>query len=338
MQFEFTDPQTEFERLIGGHYSINAFGPIEVGDADKFRDFLVRSGPPPRTTVYINSNGGDVEEAIAIGRLVRDAWFSTSIGVCALAPEGPNELIAHREWLPGRCMSAATLIFLGGRLRYFPDKSEFGVHQFSFRNPSPDNISRSQILSAKIGRYIADMGVSADFLEYSSSTQSTGIRLIDETGLIQMAVVTGGETDVKWTVQARAKMIYVRGERDSLYGHHKVILGHVKAMGFHFMAVIEAQGRESELTTFGLVEIVLNDEEDRIDISDRCQREVNGIYVNVIARISAGEARQIAYSNSFGIQIRASGEAPMFLGIAPMNTNGGTDELNTFFDAFSVVA
>lgn len=129
-------------------------------------------------------------------------------------------------------------------------------------------------------------------------------------------------------------MIYVRGERDSLFGHHKVMLGHTKGAGFFFWAVIEAQGREDELTTLGLVEIVLNGEEKKIDISNRCERIVSGIYVNVFAKITQEEARAIAYSTSFGIHIRFWSDSPMFLGIAPVPTAGGAEQLQTIYNVF----
>lgn len=240
-----------------------------------------------------------------------------------------------RVWLPGKCMSAATLVFIGGKLRYFPQGSEFGVHQFSFKNPSPDNVSQSQVLSAKIARYIADMGISPDFLEFSSSVRSDTILLANENNLKVLGVATGGETDVDWTVQARG-MIYARGERDSLYGHHKILFGYIKGSGFIFWAVIEAQGREDQMISFELVEIVLNGEEKRIDISDRCARVPSGgIYVNVFVKITETEARAIAYSTSVGVHIRFSSDAPVFLGIAAMTTAGGTEQLETIYNAFS---
>lgn len=102
MEFHFTDPQTEFERLIGGHFYINAVGVIEPGDEVKFRNFLTASSPPPRSDVYINSLGGDVDAAIAIGRLIRDYWFSTSVGTYVLdtsAAPSPNA-IAPRKLIP----------------------------------------------------------------------------------------------------------------------------------------------------------------------------------------------------------------------------------------------
>jgi hypothetical protein len=333
LQFEYTDPQTEFEALIGGHFSINAFGVIEPGDDAKFRDFLERSAPPPRTTVYIDSRGGDVDAAIGIGRLIRDAWMHTAIGTYVL--RGTTDFFVEREHLHGQCMSAATLIYLGGRLRYFNAPAQFGVHQFSFRNPSPDELGRSQVLSAKIALYVVEMEVSPEFMELSSSVLSSQIKLVDEVSLRRLKVVTGGETDVTWTVQGRAGGLYVRGERDSLYGHHKVMLHFRRDAVFIFHAVIEAQGRDKELTTFPMVEIVVNGEDRRIDISRRALRTSVGIYVNVMADLSQEEARTLAYSDSFGVQVRASSEAPVFLGIAAMSTDGGKEQLESFFETLS---
>lgn len=333
MQFEYTDPQTEFEKLVGGHFHINAFGRIESGDHKKFLDFLSRTQPPPRISVYINSLGGDVDAAIGIGRTIRDWWFSTSIGTYALDHGASSRPILSRNLIPGKCMSAATLSYLGGRLRYFPEGSEFGIHQFSFRNPSPNDVGHSQMLSARVARFVADMGVRQEFLELSSSTPSDSIRLVSMAELQKMGIVTGGVTDVQWSVHARAKILYVKGERDSLFGHHKVMLCYAKGVGFLFWSVIESQGRERELVGFRVVQIVVNEEDVRIDISGRCNRLVNGIYVNILAQITQEEAKLLAYSESFGLQIRFSTEAPVFFGASAMSTDGGRDQLETFFEA-----
>lgn len=331
MQFTYTEPQTELEKLFGGHFHINAIGKIEHGDGERFRQFLEQINPPPRLTVYIDSIGGDVETAIEIGRIIREHWFSTNIGTYVLDHDNPSLPYVPRKLTPGRCLSAATLVFLGGRLRYVTNGSKFGVHQFSFRDPSPENVGHSQRLSAKIARFVEDMGISTQFLELSSEAPSTDLSLLDEQHLKELKVVTGGATDVTWTVHARNQQMYVRGERDTLYGHQKVMLGYMKGVGFHFWAVIEAQGREAELTGFEVVEIVANDENDRIDVSERCMRVPMGMYVNVFVNISQDEAKLLSYSDGFGIQIRASVEAPIFFGIAPVPTIGGSDQLQTFY-------
>lgn len=335
MEFEYTDPQTDPERLVGGFYYINAFGVIEAGDDAKFKNFLTRFSPPSVTCVYIDSPGGNVEAAINIGRTIRAHRLSTQIGIYVLRQESVSDPIIRRELLAGRCMSAATLMYLGGRLRYFGADAQFGVHQFSFKNPTPEHVGQSQILSAKIAGYVADMGISAAFLEISSSTSSSDIKLIDKDTLAGLSVITGGATDVHWTVQARGEVLYVRGERDSLHGQHKVMLVYAKGAGFLFHAVIEAQGRQTELTEFPLVELILDGWDNVKDISERALRFVNGGDVNIIVKLDEGEARTIAHSTGFGVAVRESSEAPVFLGISPMDTAGGKEQLETFFSVLS---
>lgn len=335
MQFEFTGPQTELEKLFGGHFCINAYGKIKSGDDEKFREFLGQTNPPPRTSVYIDSSGGNVEAAMGIGRLIRSHWFSTAIGSYRLDHGNSPVPLVPRKRISGQCMSAATLVFLAGRLRYYRNDSKFGVHQFSFKNPSPSHIAQSQILSAQIASYVIDMGISPEFLEISSLTASEQVHLLGESELQRLNIVTGSQTLSNWSVQARGHILYVRGERDSMYGHHKVMLCYSKSVGFSFWAVIEAQGRESELSDFGLVEVVINGEEKRIDISERSLRHLNGIYINVFSRITEDEARLIAYSDSFGVQIRLSQEAEMFLGVSAVSTEGGREILESFYSVLS---
>lgn len=332
MQFEYTQPQTELERAFGGFFCINIFGTIEEGDDGRFMKFLERSAPPPRVNIYINSTGGNVEAAVGIGRLIRDGWFSTSVGSYALDSKAAHEFIIPRKFTPGKCLSAATLIFLGGRLRYFDADSEFGVHQFSFKNASPNDLEKSQRLSALVAKYIEDMGVSAAFLEHSSLAPGHHLTMISEKQLRELGIVTGGSTDPVWGMEAHEEGIYVKGERDSIYGHSKVMLCCSKSAGFMFCALVEAMGREQELITFESVEIIANDEDIRIDISNRCDRVVSGIYVMISAMLSDEEARTLAYSKGFGVQVRASPNADIFLGIAAIPTAGGDQKLKGLYN------
>lgn len=329
MEFVYTSPQNDLEKLFGGFFHVNAIGPIEVGDAEKFKRFIERSEVPPRTHVYINSRGGNVEEAIEIGKTIRGGWLSTEVGQYILDFFVPAEFIVPRKWLPGKCMSAATLIYLGGRLRFLQDGAEFGVHQFSFKNPSPSDVSRSQRLSARIARYVSEMGICPEFLELSTEVEGHEIKTVSKKELERLGIVTGGETKVEWTTHARGGGIYVRGERDNIYGHHKIILTYERSSGFQVLAMIEAQGRENELATFGVVEIVIGEDERLIDVSDRCERKLNGIYVGISAKITIDEARVLANAESFGLRVRATKQADMFLGVSPMETVGGKDMLRS---------
>ncbi len=331
MQFFYSEPQNELEKMLGGFFCINAVGTIETGDDAIFAKFLDQHRPPAHMVVYIDSNGGDLEAAIGIGRLIRSYGLWTDIGKYLLDFDASAEFFQPRQRMPGNCMSAATMIYIGGRLRYFGQDSKFGVHRFSFKNPVPEHLGQSQVLSAQLATYVVEMGISPKFLELSSATDAREINLIDESRLKEYGVVTGGETNVEWSVQARGKMIYVRGERDSVFGRHKVMLGYSKEMGFFFWAVIEAQNRFDELLGFGLVEIVLNGEECRIDISQDCNRFQTGSDVQVISTISRDNARAISESDSFGIQIRFGEESPTFLGVSALPTEGGQEQLTSLF-------
>lgn len=338
MQFHYTAPQTSLEEMMGGHFCINAIGNIEPGDDKKFEKFLRTSNPPPRCVVYIDSTGGDVDAAIGIGRLIRGAWFSTDVGRYQIDFDRKSDVpIAHRKKLSGKCMSAATLLYLGGRLRYLDRKAKFGVHQFNFPSAQGDEVprhflSKSQTISARISEYLSDMGISTQFLLLTASTPNDRIQIVDREKLEAIGVVTGGQTGVTWTLEANNGVSYVKGERDSLYGHHKVMLCYRKDIGFSFWAVIETQGRSYELLNFGHVEVVINGEDKRLDISSRVERGESGIYTNVFARISEEEAHEIAFSESFGVQIRFSSEAPLFLGVSAMDTSDGRMKLKTFFE------
>jgi hypothetical protein len=335
MDFHYTEPQNELEKMLGGFFCINAVGTIEHGDDVKFEKFLDAHRPPSHMVVYIDSTGGDLEAGIGIGRQIRHYGLWTDVGSYVLEQTDPSKPLVPRKRAQGRCMSAATMVYLGGRLRFFSEGSRFGVHRFSFKNPLPEHIGESQKLSAKIASYVSDSGVSPEFLELSSATDAKEINLISEQQLKKLGIITGGQTDVEWTVQARGSMMYVRGERDSIYGRHKVMLGFTKGVGFVFWAVIEAQNRFQELTSFGVVEINLNGEDIKIDISDECERFQVGTDVHVFANISNEQARLISVSESFGVQIKFVHESPTFLGISAMDTEGGVEQLSTFYHSLS---
>lgn len=302
MQFHFAEPQTQIEELAGGNFYIHAVGRINPADDIAFEDFLKATNAPPRCTVYIDSIGGDVEAAIGIGRLIRGAWLSTDVGRYEFSGGGKAEpYIRSRKKLGGRCLIAATLMYLGGRLRYLDDEARFGVHQFKFQaSGEPDaaevQVAKAQNLSARISAYVVEMGISSEFLVLSASVPGSEMLYVSRSDLERIGVVTGGQTKVTWTLEANSGLSYVKGDRDSLFGHHKVMLGYRRGHGFLFWAVIETQGRSRELLNFPVVEIVINGEDMRIDVGARCERFENGVYTNFFARVSEEEARAMAHS------------------------------------------
>lgn len=333
MEFIYSTPESDLEKMFGGFHYINAFGLINKGDADLLLSQINNGNIPEGIALYIDSEGGDPEEAIKIGRIIRENRFTTTIGRCEITKpieiDYLNDKIYERRFTKGKCFSAATLVFMGGRLRYKNDGSQFGVHRFSFKNPSPENINYSQILSANIAKYIVDMGIDIEIMNLSSSVDRSSIMIIDEDELIKLNIINkGGETT--WVTTNIKDKIYLRGSRDSIHGIHKIILFHGRSNRVAFWAFIESQGRDIELLVYDSVEIIDKNEKP-LDVSKRIilRQSYNG-FVNILIELKKKELKKIIDTGAIGIIVRYDNKSPIFFGISPMHLGEYSDMVNGF--------
>ena len=158
----------------GGRDFIFADGAFVADTAVKFEQFL-KDHPPAdvHATVVLNSPGGLVDTGLALGRSIRKHGFWTQVGAAlpydiGVSPSVPNRLIPylHRPTappLPGSCISACSIAFLGGVYRFMDYGSEYGVHRFysdsSTPDPNTDMEAVTQELVGEIVSYVAEMGV-----------------------------------------------------------------------------------------------------------------------------------------------------------------------------------
>lgn len=107
----------EVERLIKG-CSIVLSGPIEKGDASRFKDVLKR--PLPEGWRYndliLDSMGGEVGEAIAIAKMVKEAILKTTTTDDRYIPAPKEFKSSSRSLFP--CVSACFLIWVAGAERF----------------------------------------------------------------------------------------------------------------------------------------------------------------------------------------------------------------------------
>jgi hypothetical protein len=125
-------------------------GTINIGAAERVKAEVEAHGEYIKT-VTLDSPGGTVSEALAIGKLIRDKGFSTSVAAGAL------------------CASSCPLVFAGGKERLATPTSAIGVHQIYAAAPAGSMASRlaaagnamsdAQTLTAEISRYLKGMGV-----------------------------------------------------------------------------------------------------------------------------------------------------------------------------------
>lgn len=137
-------------------------GPIEAGLAERVRaELAIFEGP----TVYLNSPGGNLGEAVEIGRLIREAGRDTAIGATDTIPK--NDLCDVECLFPyggfpgaGVCESACAYAFLGGVVRHMDKDDRLGFHRFYA--PGRDvTEAQTQIIAGQLISYMVEMEVDA---------------------------------------------------------------------------------------------------------------------------------------------------------------------------------
>jgi hypothetical protein len=152
-----------------------ATGSILPGVAKSFSDEVEKRGSYIKTVV-LNSPGGSVQDALSMGRLIRDRGFSTEVENGAY------------------CASSCPLMFAGGVQRLAGKSAAIGVHQvFSLGGATDDNMANAQQISALCQKHLRDLGVDVgvwmhametpkDELYYFKSEELLGLKLATSIG------------------------------------------------------------------------------------------------------------------------------------------------------------
>jgi hypothetical protein len=167
------------EMVIDPNSQLYLIGKIVPGDFERFKSAL-RTAPAGLNTINLRSPGGDVMEAVKIGRLVRSLYLDT---LAPLSPEaGPyakhncsSDHPTVRRQGTCLCASACFLIWAGG-LTPFGD--HVYIHRISFDkeyygslSPSEADIKYEQGLRV-VREYLTEMGVPERYYEKLVRTPS----------------------------------------------------------------------------------------------------------------------------------------------------------------------
>jgi hypothetical protein len=152
-------------------------GEIHKGDYQKIKQLVLTCDAMPRS-IFLNSPGGDVEEAIKIGKLVRRGLFQSSI---------------VRN---GECNSACFIVWASA-VRRFPasdgngPEGKLGLHrpffdrdQYSGLNAA-DAKSAYQELETFVRAYLVEIKVPSDIIETMFKTKSTDAAFITDIDMIE---------------------------------------------------------------------------------------------------------------------------------------------------------
>ena len=151
-------------------------GEISEGDAARFQNKINSLSSNRIQFIALNSPGGDVYDALEIGRAVRQANLETII------PDFAS------------CFSACPLIFASGVARYKSANSYIGVHQQYYEDDADfpvylavEDIQKSQ---AQAFKHLKKMGVKTDIIEHILNTPPEEIYILNNRELKEFNLVT----------------------------------------------------------------------------------------------------------------------------------------------------
>ncbi|QUS35483.1 hypothetical protein [Falsirhodobacter algicola] len=160
-----------FEEDEGG--TIRITGQIAPGDADRFAAWLDQTRPGG-TQVALDSSGGSVSDALAIGRTIRAAGYDTDV------PQGAV------------CMSACPYVLAGGVAR--SAEGVVGVHQHYYGEntllPTFMAVKDVQRGQAAVMDYLTEMGVDLRIMSYALRTPPEEINVLDADLMQDLALTT----------------------------------------------------------------------------------------------------------------------------------------------------
>lgn len=178
-----------FELVGGGR--LMATGTITPGISEAFAAEVKKRGDYVKTVV-LNSPGGSVSDAMAMGKLIREKKLATEV-------EGGKY-----------CASSCPLMFVGGVERRAGAKASIGVHQV-FAMTSKDNtaqrddMSDAQRISARCQRYLSDMGVNTQMWVHAMETPKEKLFIFKPDELKSLNIVTASDTPVASNAPAPVK-------------------------------------------------------------------------------------------------------------------------------------
>lgn len=155
--------------------AIRISGQIAVGDADRFLQWLDQTRPAV-TRVWLDSSGGSVSDALAIGRTIRSSGYDTVVDAGSV------------------CLSACPYLMAGGVQRRADKGAVIGVHQHYFGQstilPAFMAIRDLQRAQAGVMDYLTEMDVDLRLMSLGLRTPPEEINVLSPEQMRDLRLVT----------------------------------------------------------------------------------------------------------------------------------------------------
>ncbi|HEC1424129.1 TPA: hypothetical protein R1W95_000915 [Pseudomonas aeruginosa] len=168
----------------GGFTQVYIDGYIHNPTVDTFRRSVIPRGQE-FGIVYLNSAGGDLVAAQALGRAIRAKGYATQIG--RLSSDG-------QTIRTGVCESACPIAFVGGKFRLLDSGTgKLAVHRFYLANQGKWASDSKLLFTAErdLSRYIDEMGISREFFDLIMRTPADRLIQIGKPAIYDWALASG---------------------------------------------------------------------------------------------------------------------------------------------------
>jgi hypothetical protein len=159
-------------------------GYIDTGAAARLAQVLDKEHVES-AVVYLDSPGGHVVEAMALGRIFRERRYATSVGTRAADGALPRA---------GRCFSACPIAYAGGLRRSLEPGSVLGIHRAENSVEVPDELAFQHAVSVQVTDYLKAMGISAELVTIMSQVPHDAIRELSPDEDVRLGLVNAETT------------------------------------------------------------------------------------------------------------------------------------------------
>lgn len=153
--------KAELEGSARGRRTLAISGTIGAATASWLRERLDEAHLAAGDVVLLSSPGGNLDQAIIMGEVIRARELATAVGVADASGQ------IKRSY----CASACVLVYAGGKPRYGIEGSVLGVHRFVTSLPGRDPVAETQRTAGMVLSYLTRMGVSSSVVEAMSETR-----------------------------------------------------------------------------------------------------------------------------------------------------------------------
>jgi hypothetical protein len=186
---------------------IAAEGKIDAGAADRFRQLLRKLGDR-RPPIFFHSPGGKVNDALELGRLIRDKKFAVSVGqtvplgcggdkqmadACEARKRAGQAVEAEISPTAYACNSSCVYALAGGAVRLVPPWVKLGIHDLGVEPNSsvPRGVSLTTVMRlshARVRSYLRAMGIDDALFSAAVATPFESVRLLQRDEIVRFGI------------------------------------------------------------------------------------------------------------------------------------------------------